>query len=153
MVKLDLVLDSHLIEESSKKYVPASKAKRLLNALLDYLGIIILLTVFFAILILLGGEDLVVNRHSSSDVLQKIQGVLGFFAYYLIMEYYLEGKSFGKFITGTKVVMLDGQAPDLKAVCSRVVARFIPLEPLSLLWTDHRAWHDKLSGTIVVDDD
>lgn len=152
MAKYDMVLDSELVGKGNKRYVLASKSKRLLNVLLDYFGIIIFLTVFFAILILIGGDEFVVSRHSSSEMTLKIQGVIAVICYYLFMEYYLEGKSFGKFITGTKVVMLDGKAPSLKAVFGRVLARFIPFEPLSLLWADTQAWHDKLSGTMVVED-
>jgi len=71
--------------------------------------------------------------------------------YYLIFKA-TTGRSLGKLITGTKVVTVDHQhRASFLQILGRSIARLIPFEQFSILTSDHRMWHDSLSGTIVVD--
>lgn len=59
----------------------------------------------------------------------------------------LYGASIGKLATGTRVVNAQGGRPALR----QIVARWIPFEPFSVLFSnDRRGWHDSLAKTWVV---
>ena len=55
-----------------------------------------------------------------------------------------------KFLTKTKVVMVDGSKPDFKHILGRTLARLIPFDHLSFLSSHPVGWHDEFSGTLVV---
>ena len=59
-------------------------------------------------------------------------------------------RTIGKLVTGTRVVTTDGNVPGFGKVLGRSLARVIPFEVLSFLGAIPIGWHDKLSGTRVV---
>jgi uncharacterized RDD family membrane protein YckC len=63
----------------------------------------------------------------------------------------LTGKSIGKYVTNTKVMMADGSKPEPYSIFIRSLSRLIPFDQLSFLGTIPRGWHDTLSKTVVVD--
>lgn len=154
MVKqLDRILDSHLIGERPVQLTPASKLKRFLNLVLDYIGIIFFLAFSFFVIALAGGEEILhIKNNPMGELLVRIQGIICMFLYYVICEFFFKGKTFGKMITKTKVVTLKGQEPTLKMLAGRSLARFIPFEPFSFFGSNPGGWHDRLSKTIVVED-
>jgi uncharacterized RDD family membrane protein YckC len=63
------------------------------------------------------------------------------------------GRTPGKWICGTVVVDMTGAPPTVLQVLKRSLARYIPFEPFSLLFSndsDTRGWHDSLAKTRVV---
>lgn len=74
-------------------------------------------------------------------------GMLMVFAYYFIFES-LTGRTLGKLITSTKVVMADGSKPDTMAILKRSLVRLVPFEPLS--GNKSTWWHDRWTGTRVI---
>lgn len=72
------------------------------------------------------------------------------FFYYVLCEYYLDGRTLAKFITKTKVVKEDGSKPSFVNLMGRTLARFIPFEPFSFFGALPKGWHDTLSKTIVI---
>ena len=70
--------------------------------------------------------------------------------YYTTIET-LTGRSLGKFITKTKVVIYDGSKPTFNEILVRSLCRLIPLEHFSFLGEDGNGWHDSISKTYVVD--
>ena len=81
-------------------------------------------------------------------VLQWIIGTFHVFLYYFLSEYFLKGRTFGKMITGTRVVDVNGLPPSSWEYLLRTICRIIPLEAVSFLFND--GWHDKWSETKVV---
>ena len=76
--------------------------------------------------------------------------MLGFFGYYIVFEAAF-GWTFAKLITGTRVIRVDGTKPKVPQILGRTLARFIPFEPFSVLFSDSKlGWHDSLSNTRVV---
>jgi hypothetical protein len=71
-----------------------------------------------------------------------------FIIYYCLFES-LWQRTPGKFLTGTKVVNLDGSKPSFLRILGRSFARYIPFDNLSFLFMT-RGWHDYLSKTLVV---
>lgn len=81
-----------------------------------------------------------------------VLGYLITFIYYIVSES-IWSKSPAKFITKTKVVNNRNKKPSFGQIIGRTAARFIPFEAFSFLSSKHpRGWHDKISGTKVVDD-
>lgn len=72
--------------------------------------------------------------------------------YYVVMEG-LFGFTFGKLVTGTRVVDERGGRPGWRQVLARTLMRFVPFEPLSLFFAEDgkvRGWHDRVAKTWVV---
>jgi len=124
---------------------PAPQGKRFLNVLIDYIG---LFTFGFFLGLLLDIIGLYFLIENMSDTLL---GTLLLFAYYLLFETHW-GKSPAKFITKTKVIKESGENPELKDIFVRTLCRFIPFEALTFLSNRPVGWHDRFSGTLVVDD-
>lgn len=149
------ILDGHLLRPRQKKLVPASFWKRLLNILLDYVGTIIFLS---AILFLVAyfsevsiRENLHRNRVTHPYAFQLL-GIFAMYVYYVASEFYLKGKTFGKYLTQTRVVTMDGSPPNLRKVMIRSLLRFLPFEAISFVFLKNHTWHDQWSGTMVIVD-
>lgn len=67
--------------------------------------------------------------------------------YYTVMEGSTQGRTLGKFITGTRAVSMDGTAITWKDAFLRSLCRLIPFEIFSGFGTP---WHDRLTKTLVV---
>ncbi|HCN50248.1 MAG TPA: hypothetical protein DIT10_14365 [Chryseobacterium sp.] len=71
-----------------------------------------------------------------------------YFIYILLIEYFTKGRSIGKYITGSKVICIDGTEPTFKDYFIRNISRFVPFDALSFL--GENGWHDSWSETRVV---
>lgn len=128
--------------ESSAEYKISGISKRLINFILDYIASFILMgilsTIFFS-------DDM--DNFGMSIIL-----LVSFVGYYLFSEW-IWGKTPAKFITSTRVVMIDGSEPDFAHILIRTIARYIPFDWLSVLFYKKTIfWHDSLAKTRVVDD-
>ncbi|MCX8526069.1 RDD family protein [Chryseobacterium formosus] len=68
--------------------------------------------------------------------------------YIFLMEYFTKGRTVGKYITGTKVMSLDGSNPTFQEYLIRTVSRVVPFDALSFF--GENGWHDTWSDTRVV---
>ncbi|MBS1605665.1 MAG: RDD family protein [Bacteroidetes bacterium] len=69
-----------------------------------------------------------------------------------LVEGLTRGKSLGKLITGTRTVNGDGSRISFKTGLLRGLSRAVPLEVFSGLGRVSYPWHDKWTGTMVVDE-
>ncbi len=132
-----LTLDAakQLKEELLKQKKPASSGRRLANYFIDRIGAYAIGLALFALF----GEN------SGWIVAVSVLG-----GYHLFFES-MWARTPGKWITKTKVVMMDGTEPGFTTVLLRTLCRFIPFEPFSFLVGSHpRGWHDRLTKTLVV---
>lgn len=72
-----------------------------------------------------------------------------FFFYIFLIEYFTKGRSLGKFVTGTKVIMTDATEPTIKDYFIRNIIRLVPFDALSFF--GQNGWHDSWSDTRVID--
>ncbi len=70
--------------------------------------------------------------------------------FYGLFESYLQ-RTPGKFLTGTRVIRLDGAKPTEWNILLRTLLRFIPFEALSFMGAFPIGFHDSLSRTLVID--
>jgi len=132
----------------------ASSGQRLGNYLIDMvihniinvipIGIGWILYEFF------GNYELSLWLESINPIVDFLISYLIIVIYYMIFES-LTGKSIGKYVTNTKVMMADGSKPEPYSIFIRSLSRLIPFDQLSFLGTIPRGWHDTLSKTVVVD--
>ncbi len=83
-----------------------------------------------------------------NPLLDRIITTLAYVIIMFLIEFMTKGRSLGKLITGTKVVMIDGSAPTTKNYFYRNLCRIIPFDTLTFL--GENGWHDKISKTTVV---
>jgi len=132
----------------------ASSGARFLNNIID--TVIFYLIIFF-VFFLFGLLASFIATEEASDWVEKIvensmfMFLLIMFFYFSVMEF-LTGKSVGKAITRTTVVLENGEKPNYKATAKRTIIRFVPFDGLSFLGTPCRGWHDSWSNTYVVKD-
>ncbi|WP_040279379.1 RDD family protein [Psychroserpens damuponensis] len=135
--------------------VLASKGIRLANFIIDYIVQVILgVAMGFIIGIiseLTGSYGFIDFFFNSGRLMEFIFGYIILLLYYTTIET-LTGRSLGKFITKTKVVLYDGEKPTFNEILVRSLCRLIPLEFFSFLGEDGKGWHDSISKTYVVDE-
>jgi len=131
----------------------ASKNNRFANYLLDmipqYAFFYGLAYLFFYIGELTG--DYTLNNFLAE--LTTFQDYAITYAFFLIYYFSMESltqRSFGKYITNTKVVLSNGEKPTSQDVLIRSLCRIIPFDALSFLGANGKGWHDSLSKTYVV---
>ncbi len=148
------LLDGHLLSPRPKRLIPAPAWKRLINIMLDYIGTIL----FFSAIIFLiayGTESSIkenfIHNQKAYPIAFNVLGIFAMYVYYIVCEYYLSGKTLGKYLTRTVVVTPAGQPPSLNQVLMRSTLRFIPLEGIILLLKP-QSLHDQWSGTMVIEE-
>lgn len=152
----NLLLD---IEEALAK-PPASIGQRLLNFIIDTIAYYILCygaaTFVIAFYLISNaaalGRNTIQQRTEYQGATVQIVLLLGFIVtillYYILFEKFTNGRSVGKYVTGTKVVSNDGNRLSWKQVLLRSLIRFIPFEPLSAFTGS--PWHDQWTQTRVI---
>jgi uncharacterized RDD family membrane protein YckC len=137
----------------------ARLGKRFLHLLIDFVAVMGLLFVLFIILAVLKEMELIRGRvpvlESSGEFEELIFANSAMLIYYTFCEW-LFGRSFGKLLTGTKVVTVSGAPLTFLKVLRRSFIRLLPFEAFSFLGSGFgndvgRGWHDKWTDTRVVD--
>lgn len=133
----------------------ATKWTRVGNIVIDR----IVFSMLFFMFALLGGLiDGILGIYFFTRLFDQLSGIgritdivitnMLFFSYMFIVEYITKGRSIGKFVTGTKVIMTDGTAPSFRDYFIRNTCRLVPLDSLSFL--GENGWHDSWSNTRVI---
>jgi uncharacterized RDD family membrane protein YckC len=137
------------------EYNKATKWQRFANYFIDK----IIINIFFALIgIVAVFTDEILGIYYFSEFIDQI-GEIGrladivltafvYFLYCFLMEYFTGGRTIGKYITGTKVIMTDGQVPTLQDYFLRNLYRLVPFDTLSFL--GENGWHDSWSDTRVI---
>ena len=144
----------HLSEflELDVNYDRVSHMKRLGNFVVDLIGFYILITVMaiFMALYIPSFLAALVNDGSGMALSSNIFSLLVYALYMGTLETIFKGRSFGKFLTGTRAVYLDGSTISGKTAFLRGLIRAIPFEAFSALGSPSIPWHDKWTNTMVV---
>lgn len=120
----------------------ASQGKRFVNFLIDYIAVLAF-SFFIGIVfeILMPGLLL--------EIPELLLSILIYTSFYIFFELVFK-QTPGKMLTRTKVVAEDGSEVTGAQVFSRSLCRIIPFEAFSFLGSGP-GWHDKISGTRVID--
>jgi uncharacterized RDD family membrane protein YckC len=141
-----------LLDDLQPEITYASTAKRFAHLFIDMAGFYGFAVIIF---ILIANIEPSLIYTTEGEPIEGIGvNVLAwviYFFYYFLFELSTGGRSLGKWITGTKVVMADGSKPDAVTLLKRNAIRFIPFEGFSAFGNPCSPWHDSWSGTCVID--
>jgi uncharacterized RDD family membrane protein YckC len=126
----------------------ASRGRRFLNFLIDYVGFI-LFSMFVGALVGFVYPPAIYALQDAGTLVNYVVGIPLWILYYLSQEA-LFGRTLGKLATGTRVVSAMGGTPNFGQLLGRTAARYIPFEPFSFFGRDAVGWHDSLSNTRVI---
>lgn len=122
----------------------ASQHQRALNYLVDYY-------IQTIITILLFAHIYAFFPALAAGSMGIVIGIVFWLAYYIFFETLFQ-KTPGKFVSRSRVVTATGVRPSFVVILLRTLCRMIPLESISFLSWYPVGWHDKLSGTVVIDE-
>lgn len=143
---MDTILDYEKPEFVRNRQL-AGRGARMLNFVLDSL----IATVFGSAAWV--GTMIVLNEDSFTLLRFTSFLLVGYFAYYSLMEYHFSGKTIAKMLTKTQVLQTDGNPITFIQAAERTFVRLIPFEPFSaFLNNDSFCWHDTHTNTLVVQD-
>ncbi|WP_052143692.1 RDD family protein [Wocania ichthyoenteri] len=97
-------------------------------------------------------DKLLYDIENMGTLMDRLLTSIVFIIFYMIAEIILKGKTVGKYITKTLVVMEDGSKPKASDIVLRSLCRLIPFDAFSFLGAEGRGWHDSMSNTYVVDE-
>lgn len=129
----------------------ASLGIRFLNNLIDLFVLVILnfaITITFDILYTFTGIEYFYFYGNGGIWMEFLIGNINCFIYYFSMENFLNGRTVGKYITGTKVISTDATRPTTQQIIYRNLARLVPFDGLSFFGVN--GWHDSWSDTRVI---
>ena len=133
----------------------ASQGQRFANYLIDQifvLGLGLVFGVALGIVLGLYKPEYISFFEEDNRLLDWLLGSVLAIIYYSFFEG-VTGRSIGKFFTKTKVVTEDGDRPGFATIFTRSLCRCIPFNAFSFLSNDGVGWHDKFSGTRVIEID
>ena len=131
----------------------ATKGLRFLNYIIDLFSVYICLFIIILLAIII---ETLIKDYSEIEIwfdelstladriITSILYCIGIFC----IEFLTKGRSLGKLITGTKVVMIDGSEPTTRDYFIRSICRIIPFDQISFFGAN--GFHDKFSKTTVV---
>ncbi len=146
-----------MLKKPREEIKNASYPKRALNYCIDSICILLLIfiaTTITGIVIIFFKMMLHIYHIASLQTTTSIFLIeaglvaLGYYIYFEVNG----GKTIGKFLSSTKVVMQDGSPLTFRATLKRSIVRFMPFEEWSFVGSDHLFLHDKWSKTKVVSD-
>ncbi|MBI1306672.1 MAG: hypothetical protein GC181_08670 [Bacteroidetes bacterium] len=137
-----------ILDESETAVRPkvAKKISRLVNYVIDTTCIMLILGLLLGFIF---AFNLIDEDNEPVLVFFLFWGVM--MSYFTVFEFYLS-KTPGKLISKTHVITINGDKPTFLNILGRSLCRFIPLDNISLLFSDY-AWHDEVSNTMVVQDE
>jgi len=124
----------------------ADKGLRFVNYIIDFFISLLFMSIISTIIVFIAFIfDLNIYLLFENEFLINL---ITYSLYYFLIENYSKGRSIGKFITGTKVVTLEGEIPKSSVFLKRSLYRLIPFEAFSFLGAN--GWHDSIPKTAVV---
>lgn len=144
----------HLSEflELDINYDRVSHMKRLGNYIVDLIGFYILMFMLgiFMAYFLPALLPIILGDGSGLSLWGNLFSLLIYAFYMGTLETIFKGRSFGKFLTGSRAVNLDGSNISAQTAFLRGLIRAIPFEAFSALGSPANPWHDKWTDTMVV---
>ncbi|MCA9153695.1 MAG: RDD family protein [Planctomycetales bacterium] len=136
----------------------ASQGKRFANLIIDRILTMVLANGAGVVLGMIYGLSVVANGRALSPDDEFLLNMMGYalgltvaVGYYILTEAVFQC-SVGKLVTGTRVVNESGGRATFGQIIGRSFARLIPFEAFSFLGGNKPVgWHDKLSGTRVIE--
>lgn len=144
--------EQHLLVNFEDSFIRAQGGKRFANYILDTIS-------FYVLIFVIGILAEVVNpgaienlNNTDYGIMEQIIGIVLYVIFMFAQEALFKGKSFGKLITRTRAVNLDGSFISLRTSMLRAISRAVPFDAFSALGSPCNPWHDKWTDTLVIDE-
>lgn len=138
--------ENESIFEDLESLEVASKWTRFGNFIIDAIVIQVIIYALAFIFVYLN-INYIFDIHWALDIMVSY---FFHFIYYAVVESATQGKTIGKYATGTRVVTLGGETPDLDNFVRRSLCRLIPFNEISFIGEHSTGWHDSMSKTKVI---
>ena len=149
----NLLLDDQLIDEDASPPELASLGNRFVNFLIDMLIIRLVLPFSLGMALVFLGDETILNALGEIGYLgDLVFGLTVGIGYFVLFEYYGNGKTLGKLLTKTRAVSMSNEPMKFSQVVGRSFLRFVPFEPFSFFGDEPVGWHDQWSKTRVIKD-
>jgi len=141
------------IFDDEPNLVQASSGKRFLNSVIDSISFYLFFIIVVGVIAVIS-PSVVASFVNLKEVpgADQLLGLVLFGLYMGMMEIITRGRTLGKLMTGTAAVVSEtGVTPSVKQLFIRGIARCVPFEAFSALGNPCYPWHDRWSGTEVID--
>jgi uncharacterized RDD family membrane protein YckC/DNA-directed RNA polymerase subunit RPC12/RpoP len=138
---INLSGDTDVLDSQAANYELASNMQRLVNFIVDRM------TSYFLLFLIIGFAD----SNPATGEFTILFALFMIPAYYVLLEG-VNGKTLGKYLSGTRAVNEDGSKFGYGTAFIRTLCRLIPLEPISIFFSNGVCWHDTISKTRVIKD-
>jgi uncharacterized RDD family membrane protein YckC len=141
-------------EMKNISYSDAETGKRFLNYIIDTLAFYIIYFILSLLFVtFFPNSNLFADGPASlNGLFLLLLTLLIYIVYYAFQEYFLDGKTLGKYLTKTRAVNQNNSNLSFEQALARSACRLIPFEPFSFLGNKPGGWHDRMSETRVIED-
>ena len=145
--------------DEQPEYERATSGQRFANYIIDRIALVAIITVLAGVVDSIVGDSALGQAFPDGGL-----SFIWFYDYFIsailativftLLEFYLKGKTLGKYVTRTRAVQLNDRRLSFKAALLRSLVRQVPFEPFSFLGGDPptRGWHDAWADTKVIKD-
>lgn len=143
--------DDPLLRESDQVVTRTGAMTRFIHLFADATVSIVLLYILLFATIYISEQIGRTPLWLESPTMIRLTPFFLYLIYVWFMESFAGGRTFGKMLTGHRVVTPNGEQPNPGQIALRTLLRLIPLDPISV-WFDPYGvmWHDRWSRTRVV---
>ncbi len=134
----------NLLAEDEIVYEPATTGARFADYIIDSIAYSIRLMIVLVGLILSG----MVSIREDDTLFSYVCVFTAILGYYTLIESITQGKTLGKYITGTRAVKEGGSPITLGDAFMRSICRLVPFEVLCAFGGN--PWHDRWTKTMVI---
>jgi uncharacterized RDD family membrane protein YckC len=152
----DVESSSIFEEEVDYEDFSASSGLRFANYIIDYIifgGLFFIFTMPGGIL--LSDSFFYVEDEQSASLFNigmRVAAIISYGIYMGLLEGVLQGKTVGKFITGTRAINIDGSKISFGKAMARGFSRAVPFCVFSASGNPPNPWQDRWTNTIVIEE-
>lgn len=153
------ISDQHLPQDILRpELVEVALSTRFIHFVFDVIvAFVCYFIISLSIILLSGDPDAIYVTDLFRDqidpwLLKWLEKIIPVPVYYFLCEWLYYGRTFGKWLTGSRAVRRDGSPLTIRHAFIRTITRMVPFEKISFLFTSKGFWHDHWSKTIVVKD-
>ena len=143
--------ESSVLTNFESIFVRADTGKRFLNYIIDLVCFMLLAFAFGIAGVLILGEDFANSLENINPLADRLITLVIYALYMFVQETIFKGRSFGKFVTGTKAVYMDGSTISAFTALQRGFGRAVPFSVFSTFGNPCNPWWDRWTDTQVID--
>ena len=132
----------------------AGNGKRLANYIIDVVAFYLLIVLIYITLAIIspGIYEFIVNMDTGFGLIDRVITLVLYAVFMSLLEIAFKGKSFGKYLTKTRAVNMDGTRIGARTAFARGFSRAVPFCVFSAFGNPCDPWQDRWTNTMVVNE-